>query len=240
MLDLIKFLRFLLPRRCIFCQKGTRYDNRSYVCEKCKATLPYIKHACVRCGRPTGEHAILICADCRKNKHPFSGAFIPLLYEKEVRLALLRMKFYNAHYISRGFAILIAEKMLDSPMPDIDFITFVPSSEKQMQKRGYNQAELIARFLAQILHLPVIDSLIRLSDFPKQSSLSAAQRRINAKRSYISRNIFLSGTVLLVDDILTTGSTLDRCAHLLLKMGAHKVYIAACAASPKEYFQKFT
>ncbi len=236
----MQFLRFLLPRRCIFCQKPTRYDNRTYVCNKCKASLPYIKHACVRCGRPTGEHALLICADCRTHKHPFAGAFIPLLYEKDVRLALLRMKFYNAHYISRGFAILIAEKMLSSPMPDIDFITFVPSSEKQMQKRGYNQAELIARFLAEILHLPVVSTLIHHSDFPKQSSLSAAHRRINAKKAFISRNISLSGTALLVDDIITTGSTAAACARLLLKMGADKVYIAACAASPKEYFQNFS
>ncbi len=240
MLKLMQFFMFLLPRHCIFCQKPTRYYNRTYVCQKCKASLPYIKHACIRCGRPMGEHALFICADCRKNKHPFSGAFIPFLYEKEVRLALLRMKFFNAHYISRGFAVLIAEKMLSSPLPDIDFITFVPSSEKQMQKRGYNQAELIARFLSEILHLPVIDSLMRLSDFPKQSSLSAAKRRINAKKAFIPKDISLHGTALLVDDILTTGSTLDRCSRLLLKMGADQVYIAACAASPKEYFQNFT
>ena len=86
----------------------------------------------------------------------------------------------------------------------------------------------------KILSLPVKDTLYRIDGTPKQSTLSLAERRKNAKRSFFAKDIKLSGTALFIDDIYTTGSTMSHCASLLLKMGCSKVYIATVALKSKK------
>ena len=175
-----------------------------------------------------------VCYTCRKFKHPYAGSFTPLLYEGDVRKALVSLKFYNKESFCRSFSYLICNNIIQKGFPDIDFITYVPLSPKGFKTRGFNQSEVMANMCGKILSLPVKDTLYRIDGTPKQSTLSLAERRKNAKRSFFAKDIKLSGTALLIDDIYTTGSTMSHCASLLLKMGCSKVYIATVALKSKK------
>lgn len=132
-----------------------------------------------------------------------------------------------------SFAFLIANNIISEDFPHIDFITYIPMSPISYKERGYNQSELIAKKCGEILNLPVVSTLERLNNTLKQSSLSLKERHKNAKKSFISKNMTLSGTALLIDDVYTTGSTMGYCSSLLMKMGCDKVYIAAVALKTK-------
>ncbi|MCD8048271.1 MAG: double zinc ribbon domain-containing protein [Clostridia bacterium] len=226
-----KFFSHIFPHKCTFCRTAIPYTNDSFICSSCKASLPYTSlNGCAKCGKPLGDFALPVCLDCRREKRQFSGSFTPLKYEGNVRRALINMKFYDAPYFTRSFAVLIAERILSGEMPHIDFITYVPLSQSRLSERGFNQSQLTAQFLGEILNLPVKPTLICREGTARQSTLNYALRRENAKKSFYGENISLSGMALLVDDIMTTGSTLSACASILIKLGCSKVYIAACAS----------
>lgn len=224
-------LSFIFPHSCVFCRKMMDYRDKTYICKDCYGSLPYISAPyCEKCGKPSGEYALSVCRDCRKFSHAFSGAFTPLIYKNEVRRAIMGMKFYSAPYVSRAFAFLIAECIISRNAPHFDFVTFVPLSPKRFNERGYNQSYLIAKYISEILDAPLVDALSRADGFARQSTLSPSERRKNAKAAFSKKSgISLSGTALLVDDVYTTGSTMDACSRLLLSMGCERVYIASAA-----------
>lgn len=230
-----KILSILLPKKCTFCRKPISYTNKTFICSHCMVSLPYIKGAtCAKCASPRHEGSMPVCSTCRTYRHPFSGSFTPLLYEASARKAILNLKFHNREQFCRSFAFLIADKVIEKGFPHIDFITYIPLSPKGMRERGFNQSRLIASKCGEILNLPVISTLKRIDGTPKQSSLSFNERRKNPKKSFFGKDMKLSGTALLIDDIYTTGSTLSHTASLLLKMGCDQVYIAAVALKSKK------
>ena len=186
------------------------------------------------CSSPREPGSMPICHTCRKFSHPFSGSFTPLIYKDNARRAVLSMKFHNKESYCHAFAFLIVNSILKENFPTFDFITYVPLSRESLKERGFNQAELVAKECSKLLNIPIIDTLLRIDGTPRQSSLSMNKRRSNAKRAFKGREMALSGTALLIDDIYTTGSTLSYTASLLLKMGCDKVYISAVAISVKE------
>ena len=225
-----KLLSFLYPKKCAFCKTVMDHDSKIYICKPCLQKLPRVKEPyCKKCGKPVGEFSRPVCSNCTKHHHVFSGSFTPLVYTDFVRRAILSMKFYSASHISRALAFLIAECVISRVEDYPDFVTYVPLSEDRLQERGYDQAYLIARFLAEILELPIVSTLTHKSGHAKQSTLSPAERRENAKKSFAAKDLKLSGTGLLVDDVYTTGSTIDTCSRHLISMGCEKVYIATAA-----------
>ncbi len=229
-----RILSILLPKRCTFCREMLHYTNNTFICPDCMNSIPFIEgDVCAKCSAPREVGSMPVCSTCRKYRHPFSGSFTPLLYKDTVRKSILSLKFYNKESYCRSFAYLICNKIIEKGFPDIDFITYIPLSPKGFKERGFNQSELIAATCGEILNLPVVETLYRIDGTPKQSSLSLTERRKNAKKSFFSKDVKLSGTALLIDDIYTTGSTLSHTSSLLLKMGCSKVYIATIALKGK-------
>ena len=223
MLD--KILDLLFPPKCPFC--GKILESKKPVCDKCEDTLPFIdEKACRICGRPIEETSHEICSMCRNEKIYFEHAFIPLVYKAKAKDAILALKSSHPYY-AKGFAYLVANKIISSGhYSPFDMITFVPQNRKSFRRRGYNQAELIAKELAKFLALPCKSTLRRTDDGLPQHTLNIAQRRENVKKCFFPTNEKFSGTVLLVDDIYTTGATANHCAKLLCKMGFDRVYLA--------------
>ena len=220
-----KILDFFFPPKCAFCNEIL--TQKAPVCDSCMNTLPFIEEdACIYCGRPIDEFSHSICASCRNEKLWFEHSFVPLIYESSAKKSAVALK--SAHpYYARAFAYLLADKILTSPhYVNFDYITFVPQNSITRRKRGYNQAELIAKELSKLLCLPCISTLYRSNDGKPQHTLNAAERRENVKKCYFKTDIQGNGTVLLVDDIYTTGSTANYCAKLLRQMGFSKVYLA--------------
>ena len=222
-----KILDFFFPPKCPFCNE--LLTGKARVCLECMKTLPFVDsdNSCSICGRPLGEYSYFICNSCQNQKTYFSHAFIPLIYEEDAKTAILRLK--RSHpYFAKAFAYLLADKILSSDYyTKFDYITYVPQSPKSSRERGYNQAFLIAKELSSLLKVPCVSSLRRSNDGKPQHTLNAAERRENVKKCYFTTDKTFCGTVLLVDDIYTTGSTANYCSKLLLKMGFEKVYLAA-------------
>lgn len=222
------------PHKCTFCRKAIDYDNYTFICKSCMSQLPWIEGCtCLKCGAPRHEGSMPVCKTCRTYNHSFSASFTPLVYKDNVRKAILGMKFYNKESYCHSFSYLITKNIMEKGFPDIDFITYIPLSEERFKERGFNQSELIAKECGKILNVPVIDTLERINSTPRQSTLPLKERRKNAKKSFKSKDVTLSGTALLIDDVYTTGSTMSYCSSLLLKQGCSKVYISAVALNSK-------
>lgn len=219
-------LNLFFPPKCAFCNEVL--SGKAPVCNKCMVSLPFLEeNSCRICSRPLEEFSHSVCESCRKVRPHFTHAFIPLIYKDEARRAILNMKRGFHPYYAKAFAYLIADSILSSPQyAKFDYITYVPQNRRSRRERGYNQSELIANELGRLLGIKCVPTLVRTDDGAPQHTLTASQRRENVKKCYFKGNGTFHGTVLLVDDIYTTGSTVNRCSMLLKQMGFEKVYAA--------------
>lgn len=224
MLD--KILDIFYPPRCPVCRE--LLETKFPICPDCMKKLPFTTEdeQCKICGRPLGEFSYHICQSCRSRKMYFEHSFTPLIYKDVARDIAIALKTAKPGY-AKAFAYLLADKILSSQnYSKFDCITFVPQNTRAKRSRGYNQSKLIAKELAKMLKIPCIPTLIRTNDGNPQHTLNAAQRRENVKKCYFKTDKSGEGTVLLVDDIYTTGATTNYCSRLLKEMGFDKVYLA--------------
>lgn len=217
----------LFPRdfTCDICGVETFEGN---LCPSCKRDLIFNDGAvCPLCGRKffSGE----ICLDCKEEPPAFKGAVSAIVYEGGG--AFLIKKFKNGNgYLKEYFADLLAKKL--EAFPPADGIVFVPMTKRALKRRGYNQAELIAKALSVRTGIPVIrGALEKVRDTDEQKSLSKSERAENLKSCFKAAKKQVSGkTLLLVDDVMTTGSTAKAVCTALLKAGAKEVYLATVAS----------
>lgn len=224
MLD--EFLDILFPPKCPFCK--TILESSHPICRDCLEELPFIDEdsQCMVCGRPIGEFSYHTCEDCRGRKKHFEHSFTPLVYKDLAKEGIIAFKTSHPYY-KKAFAFLLADRILSSKhYTSFDCITYVPQNRRSLKKRGFNQSKLIAEELAKILGVPCIKTLIRTNDGEVQHTLSAEKRRENVKKCFFETDLKGDGTILLVDDIYTTGATADYCSRLLKKMGFKKIYLA--------------
>lgn len=205
-------LDLLFPRKCTFCRRLLRKGEVG-MCKTCESALPYTSG-----GAQTGDF--------------FEICVSPLYYEDKVRSAILRFKFHEATAYAGLFGKLIADCILDKLEDRYDLISWVPLSAKRLKKRGYDQAGLLAMAAALELGDVAVETLIKHTDVPAQSGMgSAEKRRANISGSYRAADpeLIAGKRILLIDDIVTTGSTLSECARVLLSAGAAEVVCATLA-----------
>lgn len=227
-----KLLDALFPRtRCISC--GSADGVQEGVCAACRDKMERWpqQDVCAVCGRPVAGRAL--CLTCRQSPPAYAAARAVFLYDGPVRELIHHMKFQGefdlpARLFSRELALLA--RRLDWP---VDAVLGVPSTPNTLRKRGYNQSELLARRTAKRLGLPFLRRTLRKKRGTRsQVGLGAQQRMTNLKGSILpGRNAgkLRGKRVLLIDDIFTTGSTVQTCAQALLDCGASAVYVL-CAA----------
>ncbi len=228
----------LYPRRCPLCD-GLLSGNEKYTCTACAETLRFIREpVCARCGCELKPRETEICRECGKDKPAFQSGFAPFRY-RDIQSSILRMKYggrmeYAAFYAE--MAVRFGWRKLQKWQPQL--IIPIPIHRRRYLKRGYNQAELLAEELGKRLCIPVRNDLLRRDKNTRpQSGLGRKERRENLLRAFSVRGSEeLPERVLLVDDIKTTGSTLDAAAGLLLEHGARSVYYAAACISEEKDF----
>ncbi len=206
----------LFPPKCMFCRKILRGGDGA-ACKACEAELT--GHDGVR----TGTY--------------FSRCVIPMAYEGKVRDAIIRFKFQDQPGYATEFGRILAKCIQNEFAGQYDLITWIPVSGERLKKRGYDQAMLLAMAAALELGDVAVETLRKTADNPAQSSLTdAAARKTNVQGAYtVPEPELIEGKrVLLIDDIITTGSTLDEASRTLLASGASEVLAAALAQPAKE------
>lgn len=232
-------LKLLFPERCILCGQVTK---EGAVCKQCADKLVFCRdiRICKKCSRPISEEQLL-CEFCASTPRSFTACFAPVVYTGELRRSILKYKFYQHPEYHRGYAKLIFSHLLSlGVLPHFDLVVAAPLSKERMKERGYNQAQLIAKELARLMGLPFAKNCVRkIQHTAAQSTLSHQERLKNVSNAFsvVNAEAVCGKTVLLTDDILTTGSTADEVAKQLLKAGAKQVYVAVVAVTPPKDFE---
>ena len=208
-------LDLLYPPRCAFCHEFVS-NGKVLVCKQCKENIPRTQNA----GR---------------QKFKFVSACIaPYFYEKDVVESLHRFKFFSCTGYARAYAPDLADLIRQEYGNSFDILTWVPISRKRMRKRGYDQSKLLTQAVGKLLGIRPVRTLRKVRNTPPQSITGGAeQRRANIAGAYIAwkPQRFAGKRILIIDDIVTTGSTLSECARTLGKAGADQILCAAVARS---------
>lgn len=199
---------------------------------------------CVLCGRILEREETDLCHNCRveapecpvsRTKYPFLDTWTAVwYYEDHVRRSLLRYKFYGRKHYAAAYGRALAMKLLREDRADADILTYIPISPQRLRKRGFDQVALLAEKVGQELELQPIATLKKVRHNQPQSGIvGQAQRRANVLGAYqvIDPAAVAGKRILLLDDIVTTGSTAAECARVLLTAGAKEVHFAVIAAA---------
>ena len=221
-----KILNLFYPRKCMFC--GELLDNNnSYYCMNCYYKLPFVEeNRCLICGREI-LHSDKICLPCRTHKRNFDENYPIFLYSGEMASALKRYKFTGKMYYHKPFAQFIYDE-IEEKLKHIDYILYPPINRKTFYIRGFNQCELIAKELSKKSNVPYLkNAILKVRQYKKQSLAKGKDRYKNVKGAFtINRKYheFLKGKrILLIDDVLTTGATMDECSKMLKKCDVFSV-----------------
>ncbi len=231
MLKFWKWKNIFFSPRCIICGEYLDPSTSILFCPFCLKHLPHIPSAhCPVCGRVTPSGSGL-CFQCHMQKPKFRKHQSVVFYTREIRHALLKFKFYH----KRHYAIPIGSVMCSFVTEEYDMITAVPISKKKLRTRGYNQSRLLAEQIERLRGIPYTETLKKIKDTPPQSRLGSKQRLTNIKNAFsiVNTELVSGKRILLIDDIYTTGSTVNECARVLKKAGAAYVDVLTFAMSDR-------
>lgn len=222
----------LFPRRCGVCDKAlAKYEQG--ICSECIKKAVYIEEpVCVKCGRPITGMTVL-CSDCMKNRREFEAGRFPLSYEW-IGNSVYRFKYMNRPEYVTYYADVIMDKLGDFiKCINADAFVPVPLHKKRLAKRGYNQAEELSRELSKRTGIPTVANCVQRSrNTIPQKKFNKKARLINMKKAFIVReNSVKLKTIIVVDDIFTTGSTINSLSRELKASGVGKIYFITITAA---------
>lgn len=223
----IDIIRLFYPARCPFCDKPVEY-GKELIHSSCRSKLPYILGAkCMKCGKKVENQEIEYCYDCTKMKHIFDKGRCLYSHNAEVKKSIYNFKYKNKREYARAYGEEISDNLRDEILSwGANVIIPVPLHKTKLRIRGYNQAELLAKELSKRFNIPMENKMLtRIKRTKPQKELNDSDRKKNMKNAFIvDKNIVKYKKVILVDDIYTTGSTIDGCAKVLKENGVNKVY----------------
>lgn len=215
-----------IPNRCPVCSRLVAWDR--LLCNECEDKLNVISDSlcCVCAKDPCIDHSSL----------SFENCVCLFSYTGDCVKAIYSLKYDNGIGFAEYSAELLKTELEKRGLTNkIDLVTSVPMEKRKKRKRGYNQSEKIAKYLSRAIGKPLVkDLIVHIDTLAEQHKLTMQQRLINAKNSFIpdSRHIDITQkTVLLCDDVYTTGATMNACADCLKRLGAKSVLAAAIATT---------
>jgi ComF family protein len=226
-----KIFSFLLPYTCILCHGKS--DRQLDLCSHCERELPFIKHACPRCGIEM-EINTQICGNCLKNPPPFDDTVTLFHYENPISKIIMDLKFQqklvNAKILGELMAKHLNYLFANNNYPKPDCIIPVPLSAKRLRERGFNQALEIAKPIAKHLNIPIdINNCKRTRHTEAQAIIPANKRKSNIKNAFKIIKTINAKHVAIVDDVVTTGNTVIELSKTLQQAGIERISIWCCA-----------
>lgn len=226
---------FLLPGTCVLCRRPTGRDHD--LCRSCESALPRITRPCPRCALPLppGVRPGMSCGTCLVSPPPFTRLVAPINYSPAVAALITGFKYHG--HLGKGRVLTdllgshIRQVYGENDLPDL--LLPVPLHPRRIRQRGFNQALEISRLLARALSLPLQPEMARRTrPTEQQAGLSARARRSNLRGAFkIDGDLFAAPgpLIALVDDVVTTGTTVTALATALRKAGAREVHVWALA-----------
>ncbi|NLX64561.1 MAG: ComF family protein [Clostridiaceae bacterium] len=218
-----KLIRLVYPAKCMVCDQVLNEDTFLHLCEPCKKNLPRYQKGFVR-----------------SMQMPYlDGIFAAFYYRDGIKNAIQCMKFKSHPRLAQTMGSLVCEELFKyQPVPEFELIVPVPMHPKKKRQRGYNQAELVANEVARKLNKDLRnDILIKVQNTTAQIRLKREERLMNLENAFMINNSIMknnrNGRVLLVDDVLTTGTTVSTCAKILKENGFSSVYALIIAIAEK-------
>ena len=221
----------LYPPRCPVCDKVNRLWDKG-ICEECLKSIRYVKPPrCLKCGKHIEDEAAEYCGDCEKRDHYFTKGRA-LFHYRDVARSIHRFKYKGRREYARVYGKEMAYYLGDCIRTwNPQVLIPVPLYRKKERRRGYNQATLLAQVLGDELGIPVCTGLVkRIRNTTPLKQLNPEERLNNLKKAFIlAENGVKLKRVIIVDDIYTTGSTLDAVAKLLKEWGVEEIFFVTLA-----------
>ena len=231
---LFNLLNSLLPRHCLFCLEKTQ--NSTNLCTSCLKTLTLNSNCCQRCASPmeyTPTQHKLLCGNCLSHQYFYDKVYSPYTYAYDIRYIITKLKYHKKIHLAKILAELFTQQAPFSaaqdneesqlyPLPQL--IIPMPMHTKRLRERGYNQALEISRFLASYYQLPLdYKYFVRTRYTQLQAGLAASERQKNVANAFTVKKPLNYNHIALVDDVMTTGSTVNEAAKILKKNGIKQV-----------------
>ena len=224
----------IYPRRCPVCEEIVN-EKGHLICKACIKKLPFVKDPyCIKCGKEIISEDCAYCDECKSDREFESGRGL-CNYTDEMKHIILKIKYDNKREYIEGFAKLMAiryEKFIK--VSKIDCIIPVPLHSSRKRMRGFNQSDILAKYLSKYLDLPVFfDCLCRVKKTKDQKGLNRTERLHNLDNAFMVRDLPSNiKNILIVDDVYTTGTTIEKCAKVLKDSGINKIYfLTVCTGS---------
>jgi ComF family protein len=249
-------IKIIFPNTCLLCNQII--SEKNFLCKKDFKQLKFIVDPkCRICSEPFDKNQIengknIICATCTKEKPAFKEVLTIFYYNAAIKKIISNFKYYDQSYLADKLGLLLYNKSRQY-LPIIDLITIVPLHKKRLSKRKYNQTALLAR--AMIKHAKkdllkkdylclikkfIPDLLIKNKNTKSQALLKRNERKQNLANSFVINpkylNLLKNKKILLIDDVITTGATLQKCTLKLKQEKAEEIIILTLAKSSKEKF----
>jgi ComF family protein len=192
------------------------------------ALLPRNDPSCYRCARPVAIEPSTLCGQCQIRLPSFTRAIAPFRYAFPVDRAIHHLKFRRQLIFAAAFAELLAP-IIETALAERDALVPVPLHFRRRWHRGFNQSAEISRYLARMTGIPLLDAATRCRSTRSQTGLAAATRRSNVAGAFRVKDLKFCRHPLVIDDVITTGATVEQLAGALLTAGANDVVVLAVA-----------
>jgi ComF family protein len=222
-----RLLNLLYPSKCPSCGGLSDIFSHSPICSSCWSKITkYTGPSCKICAKPLTSLYAEICSECLKKAPPFSKVINYGLYEGVLVDAINHLKFNRLKRLAKPLSRLL----LNFDFQGLDGVVPVPLSKKRLIERGFNQSLLFAQTISKEKKLPLfMDILLKVKETAPQTRLSGKERLSNLTNAFIARGNIKNLRLLLVDDVMTTGTTVTECSKQLIKAGAKDVVVLTLA-----------
>jgi ComF family protein len=222
------FINIFFPRICLYCKTDIHYLDKNILCPPCHSQLKrLLMPFCAKCGQPidSGEH----CYSCRKLKTKPKCSFIrsAFIFNEQMRSIIHEYKYKGKPYLAKTLGLWMNEIAKTNPeFKDFYLLLAVPLAKKKLLQRGFNQSELLADAMAEGKDFEVIkNSITRIKNTSSQTTLNKEERKTNIESAFkiLNPKLIKGKNIILIDDVATTGSTLQELAKTLHEVGAKKI-----------------
>ena len=228
------------PGRCPVCDNVLNFGCRDYICHECADKIKFVEEPyCKKCGKPIMDENAEYCVDCQKKTFTYIYGRALFVYDRHMRRSIARFKYSGRREYARFYAKKLYERYNDwIQVIRPDAYIPIPVHRKRYNKRGYNQAEEIGDCLSELTDIPCMKNIVmRTKNTLPQKELSQIERKSNIEGAFFIKQASEEmcqklECVIIIDDIYTTGSTIEECAKVLKNCGVNKIYfLCICIGS---------